>query len=449
VVTALCGVQFVDVMGGTLVLTALPSMLTDLGGGGAGGTAVVTAYALTFGGLMMLGARLGDRHGHRRVLMQSIALFAGACAVGGLAGSVWVLAASRAVQGAAAAASVPCALRLLTTIVPEGSARRRAIAAWSAAGAAAGASGFVVGGLLTELVSWRAAAGVGSLLGAGLVLAVWRLVPADELVLPRPSVPWLNGVVLTVATMGAVLGPTVAGEGDDLGAGVIILALGVAAGAGFVMLERRGRARLVPRAAWEAPTVRWGVAGSFANTATTSSSVTVATLYLQDVLEISPLAAAGTLVSFSISVVLAATATPPLLRRVGWRGTTGLGLTLIAVGNFGFALSPTIVGIALASGVCGLGIGVASVAATDMGTTIDPEAKSSAAALLNTGAQLGTAGGVAAAILIAESTSSITAWSAMAVAATVAAIIMTTGAPTSPPPTPTPVPPREGAAAPV
>jgi MFS family permease len=248
-------------------------------------------------------------------------------------------------------------------------------------------------------------------------------------------VPWLNGAVLTVAAMGAVLGPTVAGEGDDLKAGAIILALGVAAGAGFVMLEQRGRERLVPRAAWEASTLRWGVVGSFANTATTSSSVTVATLYLQDDLGISPLAAAGTLVSFSILVVVAATATPPLLRRVGWRGTTGLGLTLIAAGNLAFALSPTIVGIALASGVCGFGIGVASVAATDMGTTIDPEAKSSAAALLNTAAQLGTAIGVAVALQIAESTSAITAWSAIAVVAAVAAIIMTTGAPPSPRPT--------------
>ena len=154
-VTALCLVQFMDVLGVTVVVTALPSMLTSLHASQAYSTLVATGYAMFFGGLLMLGARLGDRYGHRRTILASLAVFAAGSAIAAAATSVVILTAGRCLQGAAAAASVPSALRLLTTITPAGSARRRAIAAWSAAGAAAGASGFVVGGIVTDLTSWR------------------------------------------------------------------------------------------------------------------------------------------------------------------------------------------------------------------------------------------------------------------------------------------------------
>src|SRR5450755_69089 len=133
-VGALCLVQFVDVLGVTVVVTALPVMLADLGAPPSSGSLVVTAYAMFFGGLLMLGARLGDRFGHRRAITAGLVVFAAASLLGALAGSVVVLAAARCLQGAAAAASVPSALRLLTTLTAEGPARRRAIAAWSAAG---------------------------------------------------------------------------------------------------------------------------------------------------------------------------------------------------------------------------------------------------------------------------------------------------------------------------
>jgi MFS family permease len=154
-VAALCLVQFVDVLGVTVVVTALPVMLADLGAPPSSGSLVVTAYAMFFGGLLMLGARLGDRFGHRRTITAGLALFALASLLGALASSIVVLAAARCLQGAAAAASVPSALRLLTTLTAEGPARRRAIAAWSAAGAAAGASGFIIGGIVTDLAGWR------------------------------------------------------------------------------------------------------------------------------------------------------------------------------------------------------------------------------------------------------------------------------------------------------
>src|SRR5690348_14581126 len=154
-IMALCSVQFVDVLGVTVVVTALPRMLAGLNAPASAGSLVSGGYAMFFGGLLMLGARLGDRFGHRRTILASLAVFAMAAFVAATATSVVVLTAARCLQGAAAAASVPSALRLLTTMTRAGVPRDRAIAVWSAAGAAAGASGFVVGGIVTDLASWR------------------------------------------------------------------------------------------------------------------------------------------------------------------------------------------------------------------------------------------------------------------------------------------------------
>src|SRR3954469_1297180 len=125
-VAALCGVQFVDVLGVTSAITALPATLRGVAAPPAAAAILATAYAMCFGGLLVLGARLGDRHGHRRVLLAGIAAFAGAGLVGAAAHSVAGVVAARGLQGAAAAVSVPSALRLLLAASPG----RDALAAW-------------------------------------------------------------------------------------------------------------------------------------------------------------------------------------------------------------------------------------------------------------------------------------------------------------------------------
>ena len=113
VIAVLCLVQFVDVLGVTEVLTAAPQMLRALGAAGGAASAVLTSYAMCFGGLLMMGARLGDRFGHRRVLLAGIVLFAGGSLCAATAASVPALVAGRCLQGVAAAVSVPASLRLL------------------------------------------------------------------------------------------------------------------------------------------------------------------------------------------------------------------------------------------------------------------------------------------------------------------------------------------------
>src|SRR4051794_12455426 len=210
-VAALCLIQFIDVLGVTVVVTALPDMLADVGGSSGDSALVATGYAMFFGGLLMFGARLGDRIGHRRTILPGIGSFAarglfapaatrppaplpaprgrilrgiGSFAAGALSAAPATppvaLIAARCVRGAAAAPAVPSALRLLTTVTPAGRDRARAVAAWSAAGAAAGAAGFVAGGLVTDLAGWR--------------VVFWGLLagaagPAPALPPPRPGGP--------------------------------------------------------------------------------------------------------------------------------------------------------------------------------------------------------------------------------------------------------------------
>lgn len=422
VVLTLCAVQFVDVMGVTVVVTALPEMVGELGGGRSGGTAVVTAYAMAFGGLLMLASRVGDRHGHRTVLVWSAVGFSLASVAAALAGSVVVLAVARALQGAAAAASVPAALRLLTSVIPAGPARQRAVAAWSAAGAAAGALGFVVGGSLTQWASWRWVFVVMVVLGIAVVLATVRFIPPPTLPPGRPVVPWLLGLTVALCVAALVVGTALLGEGEGTAIGVALLAVAAVAAATFRRLERRGAAELVPPAARRSTNVRWGVIASGANTATTSSSITVATLHLQSELGLSPVAAAGALLPISLVVVLAATLAPRVIRARGWAGSTAAGLVVIGAGNATMAVAPTPLGIGVASGVCGAGLGLASVAANDMGTTVTTSAKSAAAALLNTTAQSGTAVGTAVALVLAGVIGPRPTWAALAVIAVLVAV---------------------------
>jgi MFS family permease len=171
-VVVLCLVQFVDVLGVTAAIVAIPSMLDGVGAGDAAAGPIATAYAMLFGGLLVVGARLGHRYGHVRMLLLGLAVFAVAGATGALAQHAWQLVLSRAVQGAASALTVPAALSLLLAAATATGERTRALGLWSAAGAAAGASGLFAGGLLTELLGWRAIFWVNVPLAVGLAAGV-------------------------------------------------------------------------------------------------------------------------------------------------------------------------------------------------------------------------------------------------------------------------------------
>jgi len=427
-VASLCLVQFIDVLGVTVVVTALPSMLADLHASQASGSLIATAYAMFFGALLMLGARLGDRYGHRATIITSLAVFAAGAVLAATAGSIVTLVAGRCLQGVAAATSVPSALRLLTTLTADGPPRRRAIAAWSAAGAAAGASGFVVGGIVTDLASWRFIFWAYIPLAGVLAAAIASAVPSDGDKEQGKSLNLAGSAAFTAAVMAFVVGASVITRpGDGAVGGLLLGACAVLAG-GFVVIDRRAAAPLLPPQLLASLRLRQGAAGGLLNTATTSSVITLVTLYLQNTLGRSPLTAAATLLPFSLAVIGGSSLAAGLQRRLRPQRVVGLGLAAIAVADLALIPSAALPwAVALCAAGAGAGIGLSSVAATGLGTDVEPRWRGSASGIINTAAQLGTAIGVAALLLIAAATSGMPAAgtapprAAWAVAAAVAA----------------------------
>jgi MFS family permease len=145
---------FMVILDSTIVLTALPSMQAELGMPVEVVQWVLTGYALTFGGLMLLGGRVADVLGRRRVLMAGVALFGLSSLLCGLAWSPAVLLAARAVQGASAAVMAPSALALVMTTFPEGPERNKALAVWGGLGGVGATAGLLVGGVVTTSLGW-------------------------------------------------------------------------------------------------------------------------------------------------------------------------------------------------------------------------------------------------------------------------------------------------------
>jgi MFS family permease len=340
-------------------------------------------------------------------------LFGAASALGAVAPSVALLVAARCLQGAAAALSVPAALRLLAAVAPEDAERRRALAAWSAAGALAGASGFLLGGIVTDVAGWRPIFWGQVPLAVLLVVAVRARIPAPP---PQPAgrLDALGAFVLTTAVMALVLG----GALVDRPAGPPALAAGVLGLGLFALVERRAPDPLLPREAVRHLRLRAGAGGSFANTAATSSVLTIAILELQRTGGASPTASGLAMLPFSVGVVAGSALAARFARP---RRTAAAGLVLIAAGTAVLLVLP----LPVAAPVMGVGLGLAAVGATALGTSVPAGLQGTAAGVLNTAAQLGTALGVAALLAVARAGTS-TAWIVAALATLAAAGLLAT-----------------------
>jgi MFS family permease len=401
-VIALCGVQFVDVLGVTSAITAIPAIIRGLSAPAELTGLLATVYAALFGGLLVLGSRLGDKYGPRRILLAGIGLFAAVAVVAGTARGIAQLLVGIGLQGMAAALGVPCALRLLLHVAAEPGPRRAGLAAWGATGAVAGTLGYIVGGVLTEAFDWRAIYVVNAPIGLALLTAVFLLVP-DVAASDRDLGLDLPGAsLLVVAVMALIVGSSLLERSGARTVGMCILAAGGLLVAVFAGQQRRASTPLIPHAAAHSRNLRTGLLMSFANTATTSSAGVLATLLLQQHLALSPLDAAFTLMPFSLAVVAGSAVSKPLAARLpdAWCGSIGLGG--IAAGNLTLALTAgSIAGLVSGIMIAGLGLGIAAVAATSLSTRVSDDLAGSAAGLLNTAAQLGAALGVAALVTLA------------------------------------------------
>lgn len=401
-VVALCLVQFVDVLGVTSATTAIPAMTADLVAPEWSTGVLATVYAMFFGAFLILGARLGDRYGHRRVLLVGVALFTVVALVGMSAQEIVQLVVARALQGLAAAISVPSALRLLLYLTPQPGSRSAAVAVWGASGAAAGALGFLAGGFLTDLWSWRSIYWINLPIGVALLVGLTATVPSPPRQEQRHSLDLAGAALLVVAIMAVVVGASMVERADLRSWGTGAVAVGLLLAAAFLLQQRRAAEPLVPRHALTTPNLRTGTVVSFVNTATTSSAGVLVALYLQQQRGASPLEAGLSLLPFSLAVIVGSALAGPLARRLTGRRLASLGLAAVAGGAGVLAATQgSQTGILSGVVVAGAGLGIAAVAATSIGTDVPDDLTGSAAGILNTGAQLGTAIGVAALVTLA------------------------------------------------
>ncbi|MEU7482433.1 MFS transporter [Streptomyces sp. NPDC042319] len=334
VMLAVCAGQFLVVLDVSVVNVAMPSMRSSLGLSELGLQWVVNAYVITFAGFLMLGGRAADLFGRKRVFLIGLALFTAASLGGGLAQESWQLIAARTVQGIGAAVLAPATLTILTTSFPQGPARTRAVATWTAVGAGGGAAGGLVGGLLTQFLSWRWVLLINVPIGA-LVLAgaAYCLTESRQEGRRRLDVP---GALLVTGGLALVAyGIVQTGERGWTAAGALLpLLAGLVVLGAFVAVEARSKAPLMPLGVFRPRSV-W---------ATTSAMVVVGagmfsmwyflSLYTQNVLGYSALQAGLSFLPHSFSIVIGSKVAPRLmaLPRIGAKTVAVAGVLLATVG---------------------------------------------------------------------------------------------------------------------
>ncbi|MER5540027.1 MFS transporter [Streptomyces mirabilis] len=245
ILTIICVSYFMVILDNSIVFTGLPQIRSDMGFSETGLSWITNAYVLVFGGLLLLGARAGDLFGHRRVFLFSLVVFALASLLVGAAQSQCWLIGARALQGVGAAVLAPSALSLLTRGFPEGRARNRAMAAYSAVAGLGAALGLVVGGFVADLISWRAGFFLNVPVGIAMVALTVRFLPETERRSGRFDVA--GALLATAGSTTLVFGIV---DASDIGwtapATLIPLVAGLVMLALFVQVERRAAQPIVP-----------------------------------------------------------------------------------------------------------------------------------------------------------------------------------------------------------
>ncbi|MFI6786762.1 MFS transporter [Nonomuraea sp. NPDC050383] len=283
--------QFMLAVDFSILNVALPEIGDDLGFSLANLQWIATAFALSAAGFTLLFGRIGDLVGRKRIFLGSLALLGLASLVGGLAPNPEVLIVARVAQGLATAAATPAGLALLTTSFPEGPLRQKALGLNGALMSAGFTAGAVLGGVLTDLLSWRWAFFI-NVPVALAVLAVAPTVIAESRPAARPKADLPGALTVTLALLGIVYGLTQAGEhGWTHPVALAGLLAGAALLVAFLLVERRAAQPLVPLHVLRKPTVAWGNVLGLLAFVTETSLVYLLTLYMQKTLGFSALTA--------------------------------------------------------------------------------------------------------------------------------------------------------------
>jgi len=323
---------FVLILDAAIVNVALPSVGGDLGFAPADLSWVFNAYTLAFGGFLLLGGRLADLLGRRRLFMIGLALFVVASLLGGLAQSAVWLVAARVGQGLGAALVAPAALSLVMTIFAPGPERNRALGIWGAVAGSGAAAGAILGGVLTDVFGWPAVFLVNIPIGIAAIVLAPRLLPESrDLSLARHFD--LLGATTVTAALGVLVYALV--DANDAGwTSTQTLALSALAAlllAAFVVVERRSAHPLVPRGFVRHAELRSANIVNIVMAAAIMPSFFFVTLYLQQVLGYSPMRAGFAQLTVALTIVAGAGPAARLVTRYGATRPLLAGLALLAV----------------------------------------------------------------------------------------------------------------------
>lgn len=314
----------------SILNVALPQIGADVGLGLADYQWISTAFAVCAAGFTLLFGRCADLFGRRRQFLLGIALLGVASLAGGLADEPWLLLLARVAQGIATAAVTPAALSLLTTSFPEGALRDRALGLNGAVMAAGFTTGAVLGGVITDLVSWRWAFFL-NVVVAAVVLAAGPAVLREARSEHRPRLDVPGALTVTLALLAGIYGLTQAGAhswGDVRSWGALAFAAVMVLA--FLATERTVTQPLVPLRILARRTTGWGNAAGIIAFATETSVVFLLTLYLQHVRGYSALQAGLTLAALGVGTVIGGVVAPRVIGRVGGKRAIVAGLLVQA-----------------------------------------------------------------------------------------------------------------------
>lgn len=403
-----CVAQFMVILDLSIVNVALPSIQSSLSFSASDLQWVVNAYAITFAGFLMLGGRAADHFGQRRTFVAALVLFALASLAGGIAPDRLVLIGARAAQGLAGALMAASSLAIITSSFPAGPARHRAIALWGAMNGVGGAAGVLFGGILTEEFSWRWILLINPPIAIGAALVAYAVVPKGRKAHEGAGFDLPGALTLTIGQMVLVYGIVTAGvQGWDSPDALVPIAVGVVLLVLFGVIESRlVSAPLVPFNQLTRPLRNANVIVLLFSAAIFPMWY-VSSLYLQQVLGLSPLDTGLTFLPMALMIMVCASRAGRLVSHFGVPLVLGSGLLLMTAGMLLFARigasGSATVYVIVPGLLTSAGIGLSVVASTIAATQGAREGQAGlASGLVNTSRQVG--GGLGLALLITLAT---------------------------------------------
>ena len=409
VLVLICMAQFMVVLDATIVNVALPHIQSSLGFSEASLQWVINAYTLIFAGFLLLGGRAGDLLGRKRLFLVGLVIFTAASLLDGISTTSGELIGFRALQGLGAALISPAALSIISTTFAEGKERARALGVWAAIAIGGSAVGLVLGGALTQSLSWRWIFFVNVPVGILTFLAALRFVPESKDEHEHQGYDLGGAVTVTGGLMALVYGLVHSathgwGSGQTIGSFLVAVVLLVA----FVLIEQRAAEPLVRLSIFRVRSLLTANLAMFLAFSGMFAMFFFNSLYIQKVLGFGPLKAGVSFLPFTAGVMISAGLASGLAPRIGVRPVAGVGMVLTVIGMILFARMPVdgsyAVDVLPGMLVGSLGMGAIFMPLTLVATTgLEDEDQGLASGLFNTSQQVGGALGLAILTTIAAS----------------------------------------------